>query len=394
MAEQTKTHSGWMDAVTALFVSMTVLVGGWYLLIWAYPHSVLNPFPPAAVVAGSSTLPPSVHAASYDPAQPTATFPPTWTPTATPTVTPTRLPSSTPRPTNTPTPKPTLPPNWPLYISGMRGRRYPGGEVTIHGVFGQSPDFTTYLIFYPSEGLRISGMMSVPKGNGPFPVIILCHGYVHPSKYATGTDTWRQAFYLAKEGYITIAPDYRGHGGSDSGTSLYHIGYAQDVLNLIGSLHTIKKADPGRVGLWGHSMGGAVALKAAVVSKKVDAIALFGSVSADERVNFAYGMGNGPGAYGVAILSTPNRNRLEYKRISPINYLDRAPPLSIHHGIDDPAVPYQWSENLFEAAQEQGATAELYLYPGASHTLVEADWDLAMKRTLDFFDKHVKRGGR
>jgi hypothetical protein len=77
MAEQTKTHSGWMDAVTALFVSMTVLVGGWYLLIWAYPHSFLNPFSPAAVVAGSSTLPPSVHAASYDPAQPTATFPPT-----------------------------------------------------------------------------------------------------------------------------------------------------------------------------------------------------------------------------------------------------------------------------------------------------------------------------
>jgi dipeptidyl aminopeptidase/acylaminoacyl peptidase len=166
------------------------------------------------------------------------------------------------------------------------------------------------------------------------------------------------------------------------------------VLNLISSLPTVDKADPGRVGLWGHSMGGGVALKAAVVSKAVDAVAVFGSVSADERVNYQNGMGNGPGAYGVNRLGAPDSNQLVYKRISPINYLDRSPPLSIHHGQADAIVPYQWSEDLFEAAQEQGATAELYLYPGAGHTFVDQDWQLAMERTLAFFDQHVKAGGR
>ncbi len=392
MTEHRHNRLCWMDLIAALFLALSVLVTGWFVSIWLMPNSVLNPFPPnlAPVVPISSAGGVQRVYGIYDPARPTPTFPPTWTPTPLPTATPTRLPTWTPQPTSTPTAVPTLSPNWPLWITGMRYRTYEGGQVKLYGLFGESEKFTTYLIYYPSEGLDISGMMNVPKGRGPFPVIILCHGYIHPSKYATGSDTWREAFYLSEHGYITISPDYRGHAGSDSGTSFFHIGYAQDVLNLISSLRTIDHADPERIGLWGHSMGGGVALKAAVVSKKVDALVLFGSVHADERVNFQYGMGNGPGTYGLALIGTPNESRLDYKRISPINYLKYAPPISIHHGKADMLVPYQWSEDLYEAAQKQGITAELYLYEGAEHTFRDSDWDLAMERTLKFFDRYVK----
>jgi len=379
-----------MNIVACFFAALTALVGAWYVSIWIDPYLPSNPFPPKG---GKLALPSpagALRVASYRPDQPTPTFPATWTPTATGTATFTRLPSSTPRPTNTPTATSTPNPLWKYYIAGMRGRRYPGSQVQIHGLFGQARDFTTYLIFYTSEGLRISGMMNVPKGRGPFPVVILCHGYVRPSKYATGNDTWQQADYLARHGYITIAPDYRGHAASDRGVSFFHIGYAQDVLNLIGSLRTVEKADPGRIGLWGHSMGGAVALKAGVVSKKVDAVVVFGSVSADEQINFAYGTGNS--SYGPAWFGSPRTNRLGYKRISSINYLDRGFPLSIHHGTGDTIVPYEWSVDLFKAAQEQGAIAELHLYPGAEHTFVGEDWDLAMERTLAFFGRYVRNG--
>lgn len=391
MAAQTQNQMHWMDVVSALFVTLSVLVAGWFVAIWLAPEGVWNPFPPRVmpVVVAPAGSAQGVRAA-YDPARPTPTFPPTWTPTPLPTPTATRLPTSTPPPTPTQTPVPTVPPNWPLWITGMRYRSYKGGQVTLHGLFGESEKFTTYLIFYPSEGLNISGMMNVPKGRGPFPVIILCHGYIEPSKYATGNDTWREAFYLSEHGYITISPDYRSHAGSDPGTSFFHIGYAQDILNLIGSLRTIDHADPERIGLWGHSMGGAIALKAAVVSDKVDALVLFGSVHADERVNFQYGMGNGAGTYGLALLGTPAENRLDYKRISPINYLKYAPPMSIHHGKADTLVPYQWSEDLYQAAQKQGATAELYLYDNAEHLFRGDEWDLAMERTLKFFDKYLK----
>jgi dipeptidyl aminopeptidase/acylaminoacyl peptidase len=220
-------------------------------------------------------------------------------------------------------------------------------------------------------------------------VIILCHGYFHPDKYATGNGSWRAADYLAENGYLTISPDYRGHAASDRGASFYHIGYAQDVLHLIASLRTVDKADPRRIGLWGHSMGGAVALKSAVVSKQVDAVALFGAVHADERVNYLYGMGDGP----VSWFGSPQNNRIGYKRISPINYLDLSPPLSIHHGTGDTIVPYQWSEDLYEAAEKQGVIADLFLYEGAEHTFLGPEWDEAMERTLEFYDQYVKNGG-
>ena len=53
-------------------------------------------------------------------------------------------------------------------------------------------------------------MMAVPKGQGPFPVIILNHGYIAPSQYWTGADTYDASTYLASRGFLTISPDFRG----------------------------------------------------------------------------------------------------------------------------------------------------------------------------------------
>jgi len=55
--------------------------------------------------------------------------------------------------------------------------------------------------------VTITGVMHVPHGVGPFPVVILNHGYIPPSRYWSGADTWRAADYLARHGYLTIAPD-------------------------------------------------------------------------------------------------------------------------------------------------------------------------------------------
>lgn len=387
----------WTDYLSLALVVSTILVGVWYALIWFRPLTLVNPFPPGRLEAAAAV--PSggrgTGGGGPDELDPTRVFPPTWTPAPVGEVTATAtwMPTSTLRPRSTPTPSATPNPAWRYYIAGMRARRYEGSQVVLHGTFGESPAYVSYLVFYNSDGLRISGMMNVPKGRGPFPVIILCHGFIEPDKFSTGMDTWREADYMARSGYVTLAPDYRSHAASDNGPSFFHIGYAEDVLNLIASLSTVQKADPRRVGLWGHSMGGAIALKAAVVSREVDGVVVFGSVSADEIVNTTYGMGNSPGASGLTYLGSPTTHRVNYKRISPINYLDRIPALSIHHGTADETCPADWSETLFKEAQSQGTVAELYLYKGAAHTFRDADWDLAMERTLQFFDDHVKNGG-
>jgi dienelactone hydrolase len=395
MADQPNSHSParrtrrGLDLAAALLFSLTLLAAGWMALIWYDPRLPVNPFPPPPEGEGAPGTTP-VARASWRLGQPTPTYPPTWTPTATGTATPTRLPTSTPLPTNTPTATATPYPLRGYTILGMRGRPYAGSRIELQGTYGRSVEFTSHLFFYRSDGLRISGLMNVPQGEGPFPVVILCHGYVHPDKYATGNGTWRQADYLAQHGYLTLAPDYRNHAASDNARSFLHIGYAEDVLHLIASLPSLDKADARRVGLWGHSMGGAIALKAAVVSRAADAVVLFGSVSGDERMNHENGLGNGAGVYGVSLLGTPRSNPLLYKRMSPIHYLRYSPPLSIHHGQADGSVPYEWSEQLYAAAVEQGTPAELYLYPEGEHTLLGDDWQLAMERTLAFYDQHVK----
>lgn len=397
MSEHAHKPGRWPDLLTALFVSLTFLVAGWCALIWFDPYLPINPFPPGR----RSPAPARSEIASqqaaggrpvYLPAGggPTATFPPTWTPTATSTPAPTRPPTSTPLPTRTRTPTGTPDPLVQYYIAGLIGRRYEGSQVQKQGILTRSDEFTTYRVAYSSDDIRISGMMNVPQGRGPFPVIILCHGYIDPARYATGDGTWRESYYLARQGYITIAPDYRGHAGSGSGASYFHIGYAQDVLSLIASLSTIEGADPRRVGVWGHSMGGGVALKTGVVSKAVRAVVLFGSVSADEEVNYRNSLGNGPGQQGVSLLGSPSTNLIGYKRMSPIYYLDRSPPLSIHHGTADTIVPHEWSVNLFAVAQNRGVPAELHLYTDAGHTLRDQDWERAMERTTAFFDRYVK----
>ena len=94
--------------LTFVFIALTLLVGGVYLLIFIYPWVPLNPFPPPTKVAALGTTP--------TPESPefVLTFPPTWTPTPTftPTSTPTPTPTFTPTPTSTPTPTPTLTPTF------------------------------------------------------------------------------------------------------------------------------------------------------------------------------------------------------------------------------------------------------------------------------------------
>lgn len=332
--------------------------------------------------------------------------PPTIVPTlqaASPTATPRPIPTSPavepsstapPRPTATPMLTPTPDPFAAISIAALRARSYPGGQITIVRTLGTTAAFTRYLIAYPSDGLRITGVMDVPAGSGPFPVIILNHGYVAPPS-VSGTYVGSYADYYARNGYLTISPDYRGYGGSDDGDNPFRIGYVIDVLNLVSSIQTLPQADATRIGMWGHSMGGGVTSYVMVISSQVKAFVLYGAMSADAAVSWRYIRQkfneSGPDQWARQYGGTPDEIPEAYARISPINYLNyvRA-PVSIHHGVADTQVPPEWSADLYKRLQDTGAMVEYYTYPGAPHSFQGAAWDLFMQRTLAFFDRYVK----
>ncbi len=305
----------------------------------------------------------------------------------------------------------------PFTIEGLRKHHYQSGKIHIRSTLEENEAYTSYLIDYPSDGLTITGVMQIPFGAGPFPVIILNHGFFARSIYRSGDGTDRAAAFLAKHGYITLASDYRSWGDSDVGDSFFYSGLVIDDINLLNAIPSIPKADPNRIGMWGHSMGGGITIKVLTIDSRLKAAVLYSSVSADEvDVIDRWGMGCfGDIARGEQVLgcnssdiipeNLPFNLQSAYrfaasdldmlKRVSPIYYLDSVnAPLQIHYGTADGKVlsgtPPAWSTKLAQALRDSDKDVELLSYEGERHSFIGQPWFVFMERVLKFFDKHVK----
>ena len=305
-------------------------------------------------------------------------------PTTSPTLAPTLTATPVPPPTLTPTPDPYR----GLYIDDLQAREYGGGEITLVQTLAVTPGFTRTLIAYPSDGLTIYGFMNIPRGLGPFPVIIVNHGYLDPAQYQALTYMTRYTDPLARAGFLVVHADYRGYGSSDSGPNLFRAGYAIDVLNLIALVKGLAEADPQAIGLFGHSMGGGISLRVGAVSPDVKAILLYGSMSGDENANFAK-IAEWRGDPNLPELSAPPE---VVARVSPINYLANIQAaVSIHHGDRDATVPPEWSADLYARLSEVGKNVEYFSYPGQPHTFVDDGHNLLIERSIAFFDRHLRQ---
>ncbi|GAF98321.1 unnamed protein product, partial [marine sediment metagenome] len=84
-------------------------------------------------------------------------------------------------------------------------------------------------VTYMSDGLRITGVIAKPKGEGPFPLVVVNHGGGSHAK-----DHLIQIMRIASAGFVVFAPDYRGHGDSegDYGSHFARIPiYGRDSIN-------------------------------------------------------------------------------------------------------------------------------------------------------------------
>ncbi|HEU5315711.1 MAG TPA: prolyl oligopeptidase family serine peptidase [Chloroflexota bacterium] len=335
------------------------------------------------VQAAPSVVPPS---ATPVPPSPTITPP---TPTAAPTATPINLPVPT-RAGEDPTDQRT--------IAGLRARAYEGGPIEVGRVLADTPAYTSYFITYPSDGLRVTGYLNVPKGQGPFPVLIVNHGFVAPQGYVAVASNYtkREGDFLASRGYLTAGSDFRGHGNSPGTAVGTHLetAYVIDALNLIASLKTHPAADTSRLGVWGHSNGGSISERIMVVSKDVDATVIWAGVSSDATDAWLYLRDwlRRPERDVRAQYGHPDDLPDLYGLMGGRNYLaDVVGPVQIHHGAADASVPYQHGVALDQALTALGRPHEFLTYPGAPHTFSGPTWDLAISRTLAFFDQHVRR---
>jgi ankyrin repeat protein/dienelactone hydrolase len=327
-------------------------------------------------------------------------------------------PPATTLPTAVALPAVTQHPLFPFTIPGLRQRDFPGGQIQVRAVLEQNEAFTQSYIEYPSDDLTITGFMYVPTGIGPFPVLILLHGYIDREQYYAGADTWQAAEFFARQGYLVLAPDLRSWGESDVGLSIFHMGLVVDVLNLIRSLETLLEADSARIGLWGHSMGGGLATKVLTIEDRVGAAVLYAPNSADDADLVA--------RWGAGCLPTQSQtsgDKCNPAEIIPPDisqslidaYLDAAAdpkflpqvaplyhleaitaPVQIHVGTADgqalAETPTEWSLKLAEALQAAGRDVASFTYDDQGHFFTGESWDLLLERALSFFNEQLKEG--
>ena len=351
------------------------------------------------------------------------------TPTQEPIVVETVQPTDSP--TNTPTPTPT---RWstepdPLQIEVMRQQEYPGSEIVFEQTLAAGANYNRYVVSYLSDGYKIYALMTIPFGETPetgWPVIVFNHGYIEPSIYRTTERYVAYVDYLARNGYIVFKTDYRNHGNSEGegeiGGGYGTPDYTNDALNALTSLQQFDQADPNRIGMWGHSMGGQVVLRAMVVSPDIKAGVIWGGVVAPypdviDRWNFAGRFNNNndedsqPGllqnalqseafrwgsSFGgwanefIAKYGAPEENPEFWNTISPNYYLtDLSGPIQLNQSSTDEMVPQEWSDILAGQLQAVGQYYEYYIYEGDNHN-ISINFVTAMQHTLEFFDTYVK----
>ncbi len=221
---------------------------------------------------------------------------------------------------------------------------------------------------------------------------------------------------IARAGYIVFKSDYRGFGLSEGprvGDDKEHpwgdgygSGLTNDVLNALSSLKRYKDADPNRIGMWGHSLGGQATLRAMVVSKDIKAGVIWAGVVGPYPDVFTRGNRPRPnqptpdpsdprfrGGWEQEIAAkygTVEQNPQFWASISPNSYLaDISGPVQLDHSTTDEEVPVTTSQTLYQELMDAGKTVELYTYEGDNHN-ISANFALAMKRSIAFFDRYVK----
>ena len=216
---------------------------------------------------------------------------------------------------------------------------------------------------YPSDGLKVKGLLFVPAEARKLPLVIFSHdGISGVSKYHRLASA-----RLAKAGYVVFAPSYRGEDGSE-GTVEVAKGEVRDVLNAIPLLCLLPEVDPQRIGLAGASHGALISLLAAARSDQVKAVvSAYGvtdiyrwweylkkanKVGNDEVTRRTYGQGPQDRPQSFAIrhaLGVTDQIRC---------------PVLILQGEKDDIVPADQARVLKEALGER---AQLQLYPDALH---------------------------
>lgn len=283
-----------------------------------------------------------------------------------------------------------------LSIRSLRRGTYPGGDFTIEQDLPNGTNYRQAIVSYRSEGLKIFGLLTTPLAPRPpdgHPSVVFVHGYIPPKEYSTTGNYPTYQATLARGGFVTFKPDLRGHGNSEGEAVSAHTSekYVVDTLNAISFMKNHPDIDPKRIGYWGHSNGGEIGLRVAVVSPDIRAFVLWAGVvgsytdmleTYNDKIPFLRDVTENPLVQSHGL---PGQNPEFWNKIDPYFFLsDVTAPVQLHHGTRDASVPIELSLQLKKALENAEKEVEYFAYDGDDHNIGNNS-GLAWQRSIRFF---------
>jgi dipeptidyl aminopeptidase/acylaminoacyl peptidase len=288
----------------------------------------------------------------------------------------------------------------PVSLPALQQKEYDGSRLELGREVYATSTQRQYEVTYRGSGLTISGRIAIPEGEGPFPAIVLAHGYIDPAYYVNGQGMTREREWFADHGYVVLHVDYRNHASSDDtrlGEADLRMGYAEDVINAVLALRAWDgPVDDDRMAVGGRSMGGGVVYNVLVAQPGlVDAGVVWAPVSSDAVDNYNRWIAHDDRRQDIVnaidqLYGLPRDSPEFWDGISARTYFDQiSEPVLIHHGTLDDTCPLRWSRETARLMERDGVDVALAESTGEGHAF-GPQFFASMERTGRYLRQHVR----
>jgi uncharacterized protein len=232
--------------------------------------------------------------------------------------------------------------------------------------------------FKTADGLTLRGW-HVPAGKKTAKTLILLHGYP-----ADKGDILPALAFLQKD-FNLLLFDFRYLGESEGS---YSTAGAREVEDLLAAIRFLKTRAITEVGVWGFSMGGAVALMAIERAPEIRAVVAessYASLSEMALQLFNIPLINYPIAYLIGLWAKLLLG-IDVRDVSPADKIrNSAIPILITHSSADAVIPFSQAKSLKQALGNN-PRAEFWFSDESAHGQMDADYQ---SRVRNFFQKNL-----
>lgn len=232
------------------------------------------------------------------------------------------------------------------------------------------------LVWIPSRGKQMAGVLHLPRGRGREPSVLMLHGFTG-NKSETHRLFVHTARRLAQEGFAVLRFDFLGSGDSEGLFEEMTIrGEVEDALNALTYFRGQSRVDPNRIAMLGFSLGGCVTALCQPRAGAVKTLVLWAPVSNPLRWMPPQGVPEKPVNLGGFRVGTNFYRELpEIKPLEAIRAYKGS--VLVLHGANDVAVRPE-EGRAYESACGNAQRFEFRLIPDADHTFTQPEWEQSL----------------